>query len=322
LSSPERTFRANVIVAFALVYVLWGSTYLGIAIAVRNIPPLLMGATRFIIAGVLMLLWRKLRGHSIAVPPRDLFRLTVIGCLLLTTGNVVLGLAETMIATGLAALLIAITPLWFLILERFFFARNERIAPRGLAGIALGIVGVIVLLWPDLTGAVRVGRRDLIGATLVLFSSMSWATGSVLSKRWHVQADPYTASGWEMLNAGLVNLVLALMVGDQHTVVWERHSVAAVGYLVIAGSLVGFTAYVWLLRNVPTPKVATYAYVNPIVAMILGWAINGERFTPYIFAGAAVVLASIVLVTGAKSHSTDIKANAIDELPACETTGD
>jgi drug/metabolite transporter (DMT)-like permease len=322
LSSPERTFRANVIVAFALVYVLWGSTYLGIAIAVRNIPPLLMGATRFIIAGVLMLLWRKLRGHSIAVPPRDLFRLTVIGCLLLTTGNVVLGLAETMIATGLAALLIAITPLWFLILERFFFARNERIAPRGLAGIALGIVGVIVLLWPDLTGAVRVGRRDLIGATLVLFSSMSWATGSVLSKRWHVQADPYTASGWEMLNAGLVNLVLALMVGDQHTVVWERHSVAAVGYLVIAGSLVGFTAYVWLLRNVPTPKVATYAYVNPIVAMILGWAINGERFTPYIFAGAAVVLASIVLVTGAKSHSTDIKANAIEELPACETTGD
>jgi drug/metabolite transporter (DMT)-like permease len=322
LSSPERTFRMQVIIAFALVYVLWGSTYLGIAIAVRNIPPLLMGASRFIVAGVLMLLWRKATGNSIAVTRRDLIRLTVIGCLLLTTGNVVLGLAETMIATGLSALLIAITPLWFLILERFFFARNERIAPRGLVGIALGIVGVIVLLWPDLTGAVRVGRRELIGATLVLFSSMSWATGSVLSKRWHVQADPYAASGWEMLNAGLVNLVLALLVGDQNRVIWERHSVEAVGYLVVAGSLVGFTAYVWLLRNVPTAKVATYAYVNPIVAMILGWAINGEKFTPYILAGAAVVLASIVLVTGAKSHKTDEKSAAIEELPACETTGD
>jgi len=322
VSSPERRFRMQVIVAFALVYVLWGSTYLGIAIAVRNIPPLMMGATRFIIAGLLMLIWRKATGNPILLPRREMFRLTVIGCLLLTTGNVVLGLAETMIPTGLAALLIAITPLWFLILERFFFAKNDRIAPRGLVGIALGIAGVVVLLWPDLTGAVHVGRRELLGASLVLFSSMSWATGSVLSKRWHVEADPYTASGWEMLNAGLINLVLAFLVGDQHRVVWERHSVVAVAYLVVAGSLVGFTAYVWLLRNVPTPKVATYAYVNPIVAMFLGWLIMGERITPYIMAGAVVVLASIVLVTGAKSHQVQDKHPAIEELPACETTGD
>jgi drug/metabolite transporter (DMT)-like permease len=150
---------------------------------------------------------------------------------------------------------------------------------------------------------------------------MSWATGSVLSKRWHVEADPYTASGWEMLNAGVVNLVLAILVGDYHRTVLERHSVEAVAYLVIAGSLVGFTAYVWLLRNVPTPKVATYAYVNPIVAMLLGWMINGEQFTRYILAGAAVVLASIVLVTGAKSHPSP-NAQIEDELPAVESTGD
>lgn len=323
MSTVERKFRMQVITAFALVYVLWGSTYMGIAIAVRNIPPLLMGASRFVLAGLLMLAWRKLRGHSVALPSRDMFRLTVIGFLLLVSGNVVLGLAETIIPTGLSALLIAITPLWFLILERFFFARGDHIAPRGLAGIALGIVGVVVLLWPDLTGAVRLGRRELLGAGLVLFSSMSWATGSVLSKRWHVEADPYTASGWEMLNAGLINLVLALMIGDHHRVVWERHSVLAVLYLVVAGSLVGFTAYVWLLRNVPTPKVATYAYVNPIVAMILGWLILGERFTPYILGGAAVVLASIVLVTGAKSHQAPPEeASALEELPAVESTGD
>ena len=313
----------QVIIAFALVYVLWGSTYIGIAIAVRNIPPLMMGASRFIVAGLIMLAWRKVTGNSITLPRRDMFRLTVIGCLLLTTGNVVLGLAETMIASGLSALLIAITPLWFLILERFFFAKNDRIAPRGLIGIALGIVGVIVLLWPDLTGSVRMGHRELVGAGLVLFSSMSWATGSVLSKRWHVGADPYTASGWEMLNAGLVNLLLALLFGEQHRTVWEFHSVAAIIYLIIAGSLIGFTAYVWLLRNVPTPKVATYAYVNPIVAMLLGWLIMGEHFTPYILAGAAVVLASIVLVTGAKSHQAPKDGSLIEEqLPACETTGD
>lgn len=317
----ERSFRMQVITAFALVYVLWGSTYLGIAIAVRHVPPLMMGATRFLIAGVLMLGFRMATGHRILLPARDMFRLTVIGVLLLTTGNVVLGLAETYIPTGLAALLIAITPLWFLLLERFFFARNDRIAPRGLLGIALGIVGVVVLLWPDLTGAARFGRRELIGATLVLFSSMSWATGSVLSKRWHVDTDPYTASGWQMFNAGAVNLVLAFLFGDQRATEWEFHSVLAIGYLVIAGSLVGFTAYIWLLKHVATAKVATYAYVNPIVAVFLGWLIEGEKITPFIFAGAVVVIASIVLVTGAKTRQVQPSTSA-PSLPACEGTGD
>jgi len=312
----------QVITAFALVYVLWGSTYLGIAIAVRHIPPLMMGATRFLIAGVLMLAWRKANGHAILLPARDMFRLTVIGVLLLTTGNVLLGKAETIIGSGLSALLIAITPLWFLILERFFFARGDRIAPRGLAGIALGLVGVVVLLWPDITGAVRMGHRELLGAGIVLFSSMSWATGSVLSKRWHVAADPYTSSGWEMFNAGLINLVLAFLFGEQHTTVWERHSVMAIAYLVVAGSLVGFTAYVWLLRNVPTPKVATYAYVNPIVAMLLGWLVMGEKVTPYILGGAAVVVASVVLVTGAKTHQKPLATPVLEEVPACESAGD
>ncbi len=321
MQAADRKFRTQVVVAFTLVYILWGSTYLGIAIAVRHIPPLMMGASRFLVAGALMLGFRLATGNRVFLPARDIFRLTVIGVLLLTTGNVILGLAETYIPTGLAALLIAITPLWFLLLERFIFARNERIAPRGLVGIALGLVGVVVLLWPDLTAATRIGHRELVGAALVLFSSMSWATGSVLSKRWHVNTDPYTGSGWQMLTAGVVNLILALLFGDQRTTVWEFHSVLAVGYLVLAGSLVGFTAYIWLLKHVPTAKVATYAYVNPIVAMFLGWLIEGEKITPFIVAGAAVVIASIVLVTGAKTHQARTAPDA-DALPACEGTGD
>lgn len=319
MASLKSNSRAQVIVAFALVYVLWGSTYLGIRIAVEHIPPLMMGGTRFIIAGVLMLGWRAATGKDIRVSGRDLFRLTVIGCLLLTTGNVVLGWAETYIPTGLAALLIAVTPLWFLLLERFSH-KGDHLSRRGLGGVALGLAGVVVLLWPDLQAGMHVGHRELFGAVLVLFSSFSWASGSVLSKRWHLNVDPYTASGWEMLNAGIVNFAAALIVGDQHRTVWATNSVLAILYLVVAGSLIGFTAYVWLLRNVPTPKVATYAYVNPIVAVFLGWALLHEKITPYILAGSAVVIASVVLVSGAKSHTA--REAEEEEVPAVENACD
>lgn len=312
----DRKFRLHVIVAFALVYVLWGSTYLAIAIAVKHIPPLMMGGVRFVIAGGLMLAWRAFAGHTVTVSRRDMFRLTVIGILLLTTGNVVLGWAETLIPTGLAALLIAITPMWFLLLERLSH-RGDRISPRGLVGIALGLCGVVVLLWPDLTGGVHVGSRELLGAGLVLFSSFSWANGSILSKRWHISVDPYTASGWQMLMAGMINLALAFLSGEHHRTQWAGDSVAAIIYLIIAGSLIGFTAYVWLLRNVPTSKVATYAYVNPIVAVFLGWLVLDEKITPYILAGSAIVVLSVALVTGAKSHAREVEEET--EVPACET---
>lgn len=306
-------------VAFGLVYLLWGSTYLAIGIAVKHIPPLMMGGVRFIISGVIMLGWRALSGHRVMVSPREMLRLTIIGVLLLTAGNVGLGWAETLIPTGLAALLIAITPLWFLLLERFSH-RGDRLSWRGIAGIGLGLAGVVVLLWPDLTGAVHVGRKELLGAGIVMFSSFSWACGSIFSKRWHLAVDPYTASGWEMLNAGLINMLLAILTGSHHRAIWASSSVWAIAYLVTAGSLIGFTAYVWLLQNVPTPKVATYAYVNPIVAVFLGWLVLGERITPYIIAGTVVVVLSVYIVTGAKSHAAAPQEEP--ELPPVETAGD
>jgi len=275
--------RWQAILAFGLVYVLWGSTYLGIRIAVENIPPLMMGGTRFLASGAIMLAWRAATGSPIRVSARDLLRLTVIGVLLLCVGNVGLGWAETMIPSGLAALLIAITPIWFLLLEHFS-RRGDHISRSGIVGIVMGLTGVVVLIWPDLTGAVHVGRMQLLGAAVLMVSSFAWAGGSVLSKRWHIAVDPYTASGWEMITAGAINLALSLAVGDLHRTVWARNSVWAIVYLVIAGSMIGFTAYVWLLRNVPTPKVATYAYVNPIVAVFLGWLVLGEKITPYIAA--------------------------------------
>ncbi|HUO59785.1 MAG TPA: EamA family transporter [Candidatus Acidoferrales bacterium] len=312
--------RLQVVVAFGLVYVLWGSTYIGIRLAVEHLPPLMMGGLRFIASGALMLAFCVARGTSIAVSGKQLFRLSIIGILLLTTGNVVLGWAETKIPTSLAALLIAITPLWFLLLEKLS-SHGDHISARGVVGIALGVLGVVVLLWPDFH-TLNFRGGSLLGAPLVLFSSFSWASGSILTKRWHIDLDPYTSSGWQMLMAGLINGAMSLAVGDLHRTVWARSSLLAVLYLVIAGSLIGFTAYVWLLRNVPTPKVATYAYVNPIVAVFLGWLILGEKLTPYMMAGAVVIILSVVLVTGAKLKRRDAHTPADEELAPIESAGD
>ncbi len=320
MSSTPTPKRMHVIIAFALVYVLWGSTYLAIRLAVDHLSPLMMGGLRFTTAGLMMLGYRAATGNRIWITWRELVRLSVIGILLLVTSNVVLGWAETMMPTSLAALFIAVTPLWFLILERLSHG-HERLSPRGLAGIFLGVVGVLILLWPDLAGHSGLDRRQLFGAALVLFSSVSWASGSVLVKRWHMAVDPYTASGWQMLVAGVIGGVLALAAGDLHRTVWVASSLWAIVYLVFAGSLVGYTAYVWLLKNVSISKVSTYAYVNPIVAVILGVLLHGERMDGYMLAGSVVVILSVVLVTGAKVRNDTQETEAI-ELEPVEPSGD
>jgi drug/metabolite transporter (DMT)-like permease len=295
----NRNIRLQVIVAFGLVYVLWGSTYLSIGIAVEHVPSVVMAAVRFSIAGTALLLWCALRGRRVRLRLHEFLRLTVIGVLLLSISNVLVGISETYIPTGLTSLLLAITPLWFLLLERLS-SRGERIGRRGLAGILLGLCGVVVLLWPALCAGLHLGRRELAGAGLVLLASISWAGGSIVSKRWHMDVDTYSTSGWQMLMAGLVNCLVGLLLGSFKAASWTRPAVLAIGYLIVAGSWVGFTAYVWLLHNVSTAKVATYAYVNPIVAVFLGWLVLHERITPSIVAGSVIVVVSVILVTGAK----------------------
>ncbi len=319
MSDAQQKFRLQVITAFALVYILWGSTYLAIGIAVEHVPPPMMGASRFLVAGSAMLLWRKLSGNSIAVSRQEFLRLTVIGILLLVTSNVVLGWAEQMIPTGLAALLVAIVPLWFLLLERMSH-KGERFSSRAVAGIVLGIAGVAVLMWPKLRVGFAIGHREIFGMVLVMSASISWATGSILSKRWHVRVDPYGASGWEMLMAGVVNLGVAGALGEFQRTHWDRSAILAIFYLIVAGSWIGFTAYVWLLKHVPTSKVATYAYVNPIVAVFLGWLVLHERMDAWMFAGSIVIILSVVLVTGAKPRRAEEEVDI--ELPAVESTGD
>ena len=303
-----------VILAFGLVYLLWGSTYLAIDIAVQTIPPALMCALRFSIAGVVMLGVCAATGHRILYSPKQIALAAVVGLLLLMGGNLTLSYAELTVSSGLSALIIAITPLWFLVLDSLLLG-DHHIAGRGKAGLALGIVG-LSLVWPDLQAG-SVGRRELIASVSLIAGSFSWALGSVLSKRWQSGMDVFGATGWQITAAGAGNFAYALVNGDFAHVTWAPRSLAAVGYLVVCGSWIGYTAYIWLLEHVPTSKVSTYAYVNPVVAVFLGWLILHEKVDRYILAGSAIVVLSVVLVTSAK-----IKQTASAELPAVEAAGD
>ena len=320
MTHSERQHRLHVIIAFALVYVFWGSTYLGIRYALEAAPPVLMAGARFLIAGPLLLAYFALRGRSIMLTRRDFIRQGLIGLLLLSIANVVLAWAEQWVPTGLAALLVSVTPLWFLVLETWVLPGQHKFGGRALMGLMLGIAGIVILLWPQLSQTGDLGRMQALASIALLGSSCSWATGSVLSKRWRAGADPFVVTGWQMTIAGCVNLLLGLALGQHHHVTASAHGWLAIVYLVIFGSWVGFTAYIWLLKHVPTPKVATYAYVNPVVAVFLGWLFLNERITGYILTGSAIVVASVMLVTGAEVKER--KPEEPCDLPEVECTGD
>jgi drug/metabolite transporter (DMT)-like permease len=301
----DRNHRLQVIIAFALVYVFWGSTYLAIGITDgEHLPPAVMCAMRFLIAGPLMLVVCAAMGRKIRITWNEALRLAIIGCLLLVGANGGLAWAEQFVPTGFAALIVAVTPIWFLLLETFVF-RGDRLSRRGLLGLGLGIAGIAILFWPKFAQRDTLGVMQLIGATTLLFASMSWAFGSVLSRKWRMKVDPFTATGWEMTFAAAGNSIVAVMTGQVHRIVLTRRALIAVLYLVVFGSWVGYSAYIWLLKHVPTPKVATYAYVNPLVAVFLGWLVLNERFDAFMLAGTIVIVGGVALVTTAKIHSGD-----------------
>ncbi|HUA16391.1 MAG TPA: EamA family transporter [Verrucomicrobiae bacterium] len=306
-----------VILAFGLVYLFWGSTYLAIDLAVQSIPPALMCGIRFAVAGVVMLAVCALTGRRVLYSARQLALAAVVGLLLLMGGNLTLSYAELSVPSGLAALIIAITPLWFLVLDSLLLG-DHHISRRGKAGLGLGIVGLAVLVWPELQATTALGRHELWASLSLIGGSFSWALGSVLSKRWQSGMDGFSATGWQVTAAGVGNFVFAFAAGDLSRATWSPRSLAAVAYLVVCGSWIGYTAYIWLLKHVPTSKVSTYAYVNPVVAVFLGWLILHERIDRFILAGSAIVILSVILVTSAKVQE---KASS-EDLPAVEAAGD
>ena len=324
-SAEIKPTTAHSALAFALVYVLWGSTYLGIRIAVEHIPPAMMVAARFLGAGSLMLVWCWAVKRPIAITRTEAWKLATIGVLLLTGGNAMVAWSEQFVSSGLAALIVASVPLWVMVIQTLVL-RSERATARGIGGLALGIAGIVVLMWPRLTSGTSLGHRELMGAGGLLFASASWALGSVCARRWQVGVDALAATGWEMTFAGIVNLSIALVTGEFHHAVWTTRGVGAIIYLIVFGSWIGFSAYIWLLNHVPTTKVATYAYVNPVVAVFLGWLVLSERVDFYVYAGTIVIVAAVVLVTSAKVQrgAPDSAKDTLgqSELPACEQGAD
>src|ERR1700681_3112357 len=206
--SAQRPRPWMVILAFGLVYLFWGSTYLGIDIAVQSIPPALMCGVRFSIAGVVMLAACALTGRKVWYSPKQIALAAVVGLLLLMGGNLTLSWAELVVPSGLAALIIAITPLWFLVLDSLLLG-DHHISGRGKAGLALGILGLFVLFYPQLTSG-TLGHRELWASISLIFGSFSWALGSVLSKRWQSGMDVFSATGWQVVAAGAGDLRFSL----------------------------------------------------------------------------------------------------------------
>ena len=312
-AQPQSRFR--ILLAFALVYVFWGSTYLGIGIAVEHIPPALMCAVRFLISGPLMLLYCALSGRPVRFSGDQLAKQAAVGILLLVGGNMTLAWAEKYVATGLAALLVAVIPIWFLVLDSWLIG-HHRISPRGLAGLILGIAGLFVLLWPKLADLHALGWMQFIASVSLLFGALSWAFGSVLSKMWKSAVDPFVATGWQGTFAGVANLLIALALGEHHTVIWTARGLGAIAYLVVFGSWIGYTSYIYLLEHVPTSKVSTYAYINPVVAVFLGWLILHERVDHFILLGSAIIIAAVVLVTSAKVKTSPTASVSVPPLEA------
>jgi drug/metabolite transporter (DMT)-like permease len=278
--------------ALGTIYVVWGSTYLGIRIMVETVPPLLGAGVRFALAGTLFLLVLLVRGGRarVCVGRRELLGAAGVGLLLVFGGNGLVTVAERTVPSALAALLIASVPLWVVV---FRLLDGDRPGAPTLVGVAVGFVGVALLLRPG--GAT--GEVAAWGLALMVVAATSWAAGSYYSVRFPLPADALLATALQMLIAGSFMIVLGLVLGER--VRWEAiapRSALAFAYLVVAGSLLAFTAYVWLLRNAPISLVATYAYVNPVVAILLGWVVLSEEITPGMLVGAAVVVASVALV--------------------------
>ncbi len=287
--------RWRVLAAYAAVYIIWGSTYLAIRVAITTLPPFLMAGVRFTIAGTLLFLWSRRRGA--ALPSAAEWRGgALIGALLLLFGNGALVWSEQRVASGLAALFVAVVPLWTALLE--WLRHSRRPGPRTVAGLVLGLGGVALLAAP---GHVAGGAAiDPVGAMALLFGSVAWSLGSVLSRGATLPPSPPMSAGVQMLGGGAGLLLLALVTGEPAALsvgAVSATSLVAFGYLIVFGSLVGFSAFAWLLRVEPATRVATYAYVNPAVAMVLGWAVLGEPLTPRSLVAAAVIVGGVILIT-------------------------
>lgn len=299
-SPPARRISGPVWAALAIVYVVWGSTYLGIRIVVETMPAFLSAGVRFVLAGLLLagiVAWRQ-GATALKVTRAQLVSAALVGLLLVLGGNGLVVLAETSIPSGLAALLIAVVPAWVVLLRTAF---GERPGLGAYAGVLLGFAGLAVLTLPGLSGDVRIG-----GVLTVIVAALLWSAGSFSSSKIPMPKNPFAASAYEMVAGGLGCLLVGLIRGEKSGLdlgAFSARSWIALAYLVVFGSIIAFTAYAWLLQTAPLSLVATYAYVNPVVAVLLGSLILNEQLSWPIAVGGAVVVAGVFLIVSTERRT-------------------
>ena len=291
-----------VVVAFAIVYIVWGSTYFFIRLSVLHIPPMMVGAFRFLLAGTLMLLWclftkKELFSWKVMRPA------IVSGLLLLGTGNGALIWSEQYIPSSLAAILLAAGPVWFVLLDKKKWRENFR-SRSTIFGLVVGFIGVSLLFAQQLGGGLSGGHMETVALVVLVLGSISWAAGSLYSKYRTVEGSSNAVNaGWQMLAAGIAFVPASLISGEWgkfHPAEVPMSSWMGIVYLVTMGSLVGYSAFVWLLQVRPATQVSTHAYVNPVVAVLLGSLFAGERMSWLQLTGLAVILASVLLINLSK----------------------
>jgi len=291
--------KTKIWIALIALYIVWGSTYLAIRFAVETIPPFLHAGMRFLISGLILVIWRRAAGDE--MPTRPQWKsLAIIGTLLLLGGNGLVSFAEQRIASGIAALIVGTVPLWLVLIEAL---RPGGVKPtwQGIVGLVVGFGGIYLLIGPsELTGKLQF---DTIGTVAVIFASFFWSLGSIYSRSAKLPKSALMNTGAEMVAGSIPIFLVSLVLGE-----WQTFSIAQVSteswlgliYLITFGSMVGFVAYIWLLQNAPISLVATYAYVNPLVAVLLGNWFAQEALTSRILLAAGIIIGSVIFINWAR----------------------
>jgi drug/metabolite transporter (DMT)-like permease len=309
------SLRWRIVLAFAAVYLIWGSTYLAIRFAIETIPPFLMGGVRFLIAGGV--LYSVLRWRGVRAPSRWQWRSAlIVGGLLLFGGNGGVIVAEQYVPSGLAALIVAMVPLWMVLLNWWW---GDRARPNAgtAVGVGLGLAGIVMIAARGQSAAES--AVNPIGLVILIGASLSWSIGSLYSRKASLPVNALLSTSMEMLAGGALMMIAGLWLGQGAQIHFDQISMlslSALGYLVVFGSLIGFTAYVWLLKVTTPARVSTYAFVNPVVAVFLGGALAGEELSLRVLIAAAVIILAVMLIT---LNQSEIRAGQVAPASASES---
>ena len=306
--------RVLAYVAFAIVCIVWGTTYLAIRVAVRSIPPFLLTGMRFVLAGTMLFAIARFRGESIPRGTRVIREVILVALLMVGIGNLSVVWAEQWVPSGIAALLVATAPFWAALMERFR-PDGEHIAMRRGLGMLIGFIGVALLVTPGATGALDL--HFILGALAIQIGSIAWQYGTMRGKYNLAGVSPFMLSAFQMIAGGLAVGLVGLSIGEAQRLTWTRDGIIGLAYLTTFGSLLAYTSYVYALKKLPMTSMSMYAYINPLVAVLLGWLILKEQLTWVSIAAMCIILGGVALVqTGGRQSNRTVEIQVAREESA------